>query len=421
METRDTSAHPCFNSGTANGCGRLHLPVAPGCTITCNYCDRRFDCPNETRPGVASSVLTPRRALDYAHRVLDLEPRIRVAGIAGPGDPFAQPERTLETLELLRQELPQLLVCLASNGLGVPDYLDRLARLGLTHMTLTVNSVDPAIGARIHTRVRDGERTLTGEAGAGILLERQMRAIEGLKARGIAVKVNTIVIPGVNAEHVREVAQTVSRLGADLHNLVPLWPTEGTPFVHLSEPDPGEMEARRRECEGWMAQMRHCRRCRADAAGLLAEDRSGEFAGVLRACAGTDPASGDRPYVAVATREGRLINLHLGQAGSLQIWGTSGGSPALVEERNVPARGRGDRWHRLARTLSDCRAVLAGGAGDVPQRELEERGTTVHVVSGLIEDGLHKVYEAGDVGRLKPRTGGVAAGCSSGGGGEGCC
>ena len=41
--------HPCFSRGAHFQYGRLHLPVAPSCNIQCAYCDRRFDCPNESQ------------------------------------------------------------------------------------------------------------------------------------------------------------------------------------------------------------------------------------------------------------------------------------------------------------------------------------------------------------------------------------
>ena len=58
--------HPCFNAKVKGQFGRVHLPVAPKCNILCNYCNRKFDCVNESRPGVTSSVLSPAQALDQA-------------------------------------------------------------------------------------------------------------------------------------------------------------------------------------------------------------------------------------------------------------------------------------------------------------------------------------------------------------------
>lgn len=55
----DISKHPCFNPAVKGQFGRVHLPVAPKCNIKCNFCNRKYDCINESRPGVTSNVLTP--------------------------------------------------------------------------------------------------------------------------------------------------------------------------------------------------------------------------------------------------------------------------------------------------------------------------------------------------------------------------
>jgi len=57
----DPNRHPCFNADARAKTGRIHLPIAPSCNIQCNYCDRKFDCMNESRPGVTSKLLTPRK------------------------------------------------------------------------------------------------------------------------------------------------------------------------------------------------------------------------------------------------------------------------------------------------------------------------------------------------------------------------
>ncbi len=173
----NTDRHPCFNVKVKGECGRVHLPVAPKCNIMCNYCNRKYDCVNESRPGVTSAVLKPKQAIAYLEQVLEKEPRITVAGIAGPGDPFANPKETLETIRLIRQRFPELLMCLATNGLGLPPYLDELAELKVSHVTLTVNAVDPEIGAKIYSWVRDGKVIYRGLKAAEVLLERQLESI----------------------------------------------------------------------------------------------------------------------------------------------------------------------------------------------------------------------------------------------------
>ncbi len=372
---------------------------------------------------MASAVLKPHQAVEYMRRVLDLEPAIRVAGIAGPGDPLANPAETLETLRLMREHFPHLLFCLSTNGLGASAHLDDLAALGVTHATVTLNTVDPEIGARIYSFVRDGNVLYRGRAGAELLLSRQLEAIRGFAERGILVKVNTIVLPGINDAHLLDVARTARDLGATLMNLVPLHPTADTPFASLAEPSREVMASLRDQAGVLVPQMTHCRRCRADAVGLLGQDRSMELAPTLASCAKLPPSDlADRPYVAVATREGMLVNQHLGEAKSFQIWGRDGnGGFRLAEERQAPPLGCGpSRWEDLARTLRDCRAVLCAALGDKPRAILQEHGLTPVEGSGFIEEALSTVYSSGNLDSLRGRRKGLATPCCGAGGGEGC-
>jgi nitrogen fixation protein NifB len=413
--------HPCFNVKVKGECGRVHLPVAPKCNIMCNYCNRKYDCVNESRPGVTSAVLKPKQAIAYLEQVLGAEPRITVAGIAGPGDPFANPKETLETIRLIRRRFPDLLLCLATNGLGLPPHLDELAELQVSHVTLTVNAVDPEIGAKIYSWVRDGKVIYRGLAAAEVLLERQLESIRGLKARGITVKINTIIIPGINDHHVQAVAAKMAELGVDILNCMPMYPNADTPFGDVPEPLPEQMTVIRREAETIIPQMHHCTRCRADAVGLLEADRTDEFRGCLSACASSVPAAADRPYVAVATQEGVLVNLHLGEAASFQIWGPKDGAYEMLEERPAPRPGGGaDRWWTMAETMKDCRVVLVSGIGDTPAAVLSEAGVEPVVMNGFIDMALTAIYGGGDLSGLKGRRRGVAGGCSQKKSGEGC-
>ena len=284
--SKDLSRHPCFNPDVKGTYGRVHLPVAPHCNIKCNYCNRKYDCVNESRPGVTSAVLTPGQAAAYVEEVLAREPRITVAGIAGPGDPFADPEETLETLRRIKERFPHILPCLSTNGLAIGSYVDEIAQIGVSHVTITVNAVDPRIGQKIYSWVRDGKVIHRGLKAAELLLERQLAAIEKLKSKGVTVKVNTIVVPSVNDHHVEEVARTMAQLGVDLLNCMPMYPNADTPFEHIEEPGKEMIEQIRAKAGRYLPQMLHCTRCRADAVGLLEEDRTEEFHGCLTRCAG---------------------------------------------------------------------------------------------------------------------------------------
>jgi nitrogen fixation protein NifB len=355
-------------------------------------------------------------------QVLEKEPRITVAGIAGPGDPFANPRETMETIRQVREKFPQMLLCLATNGLGILPYVKELAELGVIHVTVTVNAVDPETGKKIYSWARDGKTLLRGINAAELLLHRQLEAIAALKTWGVTVKVNTIIIPGVNDKHVSDVARKMAALGVDMHNLMPVYPNADTPFAEIPEPAPAQMAALRQKAEAFLPQMRHCTRCRADAVGLLDADRSDELHCCLTACARLVPGGEDKPYVAVATKEGMLVNLHLGEAPSFQIWEKNGQGFKLMEERPAPSAGGGSqRWWDLAETLKDCRAVLVSALGDTPRTILEECGIQPLEISGFIEMGLQAVYAGGPAELLKVlkgRSQGLAKSCP--GTGRGC-
>ena len=182
----DLSAHPCFDAAARHEHSRAHLPVATGCNVQCNYCDRRFDCANEARPGLASKILTPSQAAAYVDELRTADPTLSVVGIAGPGDPLANPEVTLETLRRVRERNPGLLLCLATNGLALPAHLDALVSLRVGHVTVTVNAVDPEIAARIYAWVREGGNRRTGRAAGEVLWRAQAAGIRALSEIGRA-------------------------------------------------------------------------------------------------------------------------------------------------------------------------------------------------------------------------------------------
>jgi nitrogenase cofactor biosynthesis protein NifB len=277
--------HPCYSERAHDQYARMHVPVAPGCNIQCHYCNRKFDCANESRPGVTTSLLSPEAALARVGTVAAKMPQLRVVGVAGPGEPLANAARTFRTLALIGRRYPQLRLCLSTNGLALLEHVDRIVELGIDHVTITINMTDPEIGARIYPWITFRGRRYTGTRASRILSERQLEGLRALVDRQILCKVNSVLIPGVNDDHLVEVSRTVHKLGAVVHNVMPLAsrPEYGTHYARTGqrEPTPDEVAGVRARCEAAtgdeMRLMRHCQRCRADAIGLLSEDRSGEF------------------------------------------------------------------------------------------------------------------------------------------------
>jgi nitrogen fixation protein NifB len=131
----------------------MHVAVAPACNIQCNYCNRKFDCVNESRPGVTSERLTPDQAVRKVAAVAARMPQLSVVGIAGPGDALADAPKTFETFERISRLLPDLKLCLSTNGLALPDHIDDIKALNVDHVTITINMVDPAGGEDIYAWV----------------------------------------------------------------------------------------------------------------------------------------------------------------------------------------------------------------------------------------------------------------------------
>ena len=402
MITKTSSAHPCFDAEARHTKARVHLPVAPKCNVQCNYCNRKYDCVNESRPGVTSAVLSPYQALEYLKELNKYLENISVIGIAGPGDPFANPEETIETIRLIKQTFPDKIFCLSTNGLNLKPYINEIAQLGVTHVTITINAVDPEITSKVYSWVRHDKKVYRGVAGAELLLKRQLECIPLLKARGIVVKINTIIMPGINDDHIYEVAKTVVALGADVMNCMPMVPNKDTVFENIPAPSKAMIFKARTQAKEFIGIMEHCSRCRADAAGLLGQDYKDAFGMIQEFASRPLFPTDDRPYVAVATYEGHLVNMHLGEADTLYIFKQTPNGFHFVEERMTPPTGTGDfRWINLSNTLKDCRAILVAGVGENPTNILKHSGIRVIQMTGLIDEGLDAVFNGTTIKTIK--------------------
>jgi len=261
--------HPCFSEKACHKSGRAHLAVAPKCNIQCNYCVRDFDCVNESRPGVASEVLSPEEGLARVREILEKFPYVKVIGIAGPGEPLANPE-TLETMKLIHENYPHLILCISTNGLVLPDVIDELIKYDAYNLTVTLNAVDPEIGAKIYSHVTYKGKKYVGVEGAKLLLEQQLKGIQMAVERKMIVKINTVYIPGINDEHIPEIAKVVGGMGVYNFNIIPLIPQYK--FADITPPTPAMKRAMHDRCAPYVKQMKHCQRCRADAVGKLGQD-----------------------------------------------------------------------------------------------------------------------------------------------------
>lgn len=266
---RRIQEHPCFSEKACHSFGRMHLAVAPKCNIQCNYCQRDYDCVNESRPGVTSRVVTPEESVALVKDVLAKHEFIKVIGIAGPGDPLAN-EETFEALRLIKEHFPETIRCISTNGLMLPERIDELADLGVGNLTVTMNALDPEVGAKVYDHIDYHGKRYTGVEAAKILIANQLKGVEEAVKHRMIVKINTVWVPGVNDDQILEIAETTSKLGAYTFNLIPVIPQYK--FKDVVPPTPAQKREMQDRCAPYIKQMRHCQRCRADAIGMLGHD-----------------------------------------------------------------------------------------------------------------------------------------------------
>jgi nitrogen fixation protein NifB len=435
---RRVQDHPCYSEEAHHHFARMHAAVAPACNIQCHYCNRKYDCANESRPGVVSELLTPDQAVKKTLAVAAAIPQMSVLGIAGPGDPLANPERTFATFRGLAEKAPDIKLCVSTNGLMLPDNVEELAKHNIDHVTITINCVAPDVGAKIYPWIFWKNQRIFGREAAEILIAQQQKGLEMLVAKGILVKVNSVMIPGVNDEHLKEVSRIVKAKGAFLHNVMPLIAEaeHGTFYGIMGQrsPSPDELKNLQDACEGDMNMMRHCRQCRADAVGLLGEDRGAEFTmdkveamnfddefltaalekrKALREKVAVEmeakrakmhapqaptqavisfmrrPASAEflqaaegRPVLMAVAAKGGLVAEHFGHAREFLIYEATAAGTKLVGHRKTElycdgGDTCGDGESVLAKTiraLAGCEAVLCSKIGFEPWGELEAAG-----------------------------------------------
>ncbi|MHA1386354.1 MAG: radical SAM protein [Candidatus Helarchaeota archaeon] len=218
------SIHPCYSERAHFKTGRIHLAVAPMCNIQCNYCKRDLN-KSENRPGVAASILKPQEAVELLRNTLKKMPEIKIVGIAGPGEPLANPE-TFETYRLVHKEFPNLMLCIASNGLLLQEKYE----------------------------------------GAKILIEKQFEGVKLASAAGMLVKINTVLIPEINADEIEQISLKAAENGAVLHNIIPLIPIYK--FENTPRPTKEQIHKARKISLKYLPQFKVCKQCRADAVGI---------------------------------------------------------------------------------------------------------------------------------------------------------
>lgn len=421
--------HPCYSEDAHYHFSRIHLPVAPACNIQCNFCNRKYDCSNESRPGVVSEKLTPKEALHRIQIVAATTKELSVAGIAGPGDPLANPTKTFETMALIKKHYPDLKLCLATNGLVLPELINQIKNLGVDHVTVTVNALTVETAKKVYAWVKfDGKKQNNANA-MFAFLQNQLEGIKKLLEAGILVKINTVLIPGINDHEIQKLNKKMQSLGVFIHNIMPLIAKQehGSVFGLRGQQEPSnqEVEAMRKSC-GILKQMSHCRQCRADAVGKLDQDLFKQYSKSaeiqkpapvgngekernewkkqvkqIKNCQNNDvysfgftpPKNHQTFRVAVCSKADGLINLPLGKAKEFYIFQVNQNRTKLINVRQLDQKQDVNRNACLCGTdqlsevytlLKDCHAIISSNMGHEAFDYFESRKILPIVDTGKI-------------------------------------
>lgn len=359
----------------------LILPVAQQ-----PFCRIRFDHPDSS-----ARAIPPAGALKWLAENLQQDAAITGVEISGPGDPLAEIAAPLETLAEIHRQYPRLDLSLTTLGLQGAEYAKPLAAAGVSRVTLLVDAVSREVADKLYAWIRPGKKTLPLTQATPLLLEEQARAAKAFKEAGCTVTIRSTVYPGINDEHITEIARSMAGCGAETMQLVPYDCPADQEEQMLPTPDLALMQQVRDGAEKHLP----------TAIIGAKENRLGvDYPALLGTCKSPTALlkpSRTRPNIAVASLSGMEVDLHLGQAYHVLIYGPrEDGLTCLLGTRPVPAPGSGtSRWTELAATLDDCFAILVASAGQNPRQILAEHGITVLITEGEIEATVDQLYGGG--------------------------
>ncbi|MDR2830808.1 MAG: nitrogen fixation protein [Methanobrevibacter sp.] len=95
--------------------------------------------------------------------------------------------------------------------------------------------------------------------------------------------------------------------------------------------------------------------------------------------------------IAVASTDGKEIDLHFGDAKTFFIFDLNFSSPELEElrgKKDIPVHEHTERWRSSIDLIFDCKAVLCSKIGKEPHVELRKLGIKVIELNCTVKDGV---------------------------------
>ncbi|MCF8057140.1 MAG: radical SAM protein [Desulfocapsa sp.] len=342
----------------------VKLPIAP-------HANHRLLRAGDEKPEPA---MVPAEAAAWVQALRKGGKKIQTIELCGPGDVLASASITLNCLELLQPEIRSAELSLTTLGLGAAELASDLARLGVKRANLLVDTCNAETAGKLYAWIRPAKKNIPLAQASEILIAAQAEALEALTAAGIRVVIRTTLVTGVNDEDLTEFAKKMAVLGAAAMEING---EEGMDLEQLALQTSVHLPA--------------------TVYKVPMELHPPGTPGSCEANSMPKPTA-ERPNAAVVSTNGMDVDMHLGQASQVLIYGPrDDGLACLLMARQTPGTGGGaDRWQMLAKEcLHDCFALLATHAGDAPRKELAELGIQVILTEDNIEGLVDVLYGGG--------------------------
>lgn len=398
---RNMHRHPCFNNYDFHS-AIIHLPIATTSNLVykrnlLNKLEGQNFCKKDSN--VLLSLKDALAGLRDAKKSL---PNLSVVAIAGPNEPLADFETLKYVLSYVRQKYPKLLLCVATNGLLLPIYVRHLISLGLNSVSITLNTLDPMVGAKIYEQISYMGNTYFGLKAAKILLENQMIGIQYLVNYKIAVKLNIEIIPGVNEDEIEDIIQFAKKSGCTLTNVLRMDRVKNESGLETYYSD--GYGKKRAEYEKIMTQSYFCRACHMASIETLNTILTSDFTNSNHYKREDAPEDALRLRFAVCSKNGTLTDEHFGRAAVLYIYEYAEGKIYFLEKRTFPMYAKivkegkkKDRIYPLIHAIKDCNCLICMKIGSCPSEALKEQNIdtymTYNLIEAAVEEAVKRLYE----------------------------
>lgn len=172
----------------------LRVSLTDRCNLRCSYC-----MPAEgIAPGPRDAMLTADEVVRLVRVGVE---RLGITAVRFTGgEPLLRPDLA-EIIAATATLHPRPDIALTTNAIGLAERVGALAAAGLDRVNISLDSLDPTVYAEITRRP---------------LLARALEGIEAARAAGIGVKINSVLVPGVNDGEAADLVEWALGLGVEL-------------------------------------------------------------------------------------------------------------------------------------------------------------------------------------------------------------